>query len=229
MRRLHRSTILLLLFRLNGIHGLVVPHRLANSRCSLHPLFEISTPTKSQSTVEVITTRNINTINENDSSSVFFNSPPQEVIRNGYSMPGKKDGYSAFLERTEPRWMKKMNKLERYEKGDKDMEEDGYGEMQRRKRTLLQEALGIPYNIARAAIRLVERKPLAKEPGTLILVRHGESEWNRNKTFTGWADPGTTTGLVTTFTALDSILRGAAASAELTELGTTYFDDLIFL
>ena len=27
------------------------------------------------------------------------------------------------------------------------------------------------------------------EPGTLILVRHGESEWNANKTFTGWADP----------------------------------------
>jgi len=25
-------------------------------------------------------------------------------------------------------------------------------------------------------------------PGTLILVRHGESTWNANKTFTGWAD-----------------------------------------
>ena len=27
------------------------------------------------------------------------------------------------------------------------------------------------------------------EPGQLILVRHGESQWNANKTFTGWADP----------------------------------------
>jgi len=27
------------------------------------------------------------------------------------------------------------------------------------------------------------------EPGQLILVRHGESNWNANKTFTGWADP----------------------------------------
>ena len=32
--------------------------------------------------------------------------------------------------------------------------------------------------------------PLKKEPGTLILVRHGESLWNQNKTFTGWPDPG---------------------------------------
>ena len=27
-----------------------------------------------------------------------------------------------------------------------------------------------------------------KKPGTLILVRHGESSWNYNKTFTGWVD-----------------------------------------
>ena len=26
------------------------------------------------------------------------------------------------------------------------------------------------------------------QPGTLILVRHGESLWNYNKTFTGWCD-----------------------------------------
>ena len=36
-----------------------------------------------------------------------------------------------------------------------------------------------------------ERMPerFRAQPGTLILVRHGESEWNLNKTFTGWADP----------------------------------------
>jgi 2,3-bisphosphoglycerate-dependent phosphoglycerate mutase len=33
------------------------------------------------------------------------------------------------------------------------------------------------------------QKPSHVEPGTLILVRHGESLWNSNKTFTGWADP----------------------------------------
>lgn len=32
-------------------------------------------------------------------------------------------------------------------------------------------------------------KRLSNDPGTLVLVRHGESMWNQNKTFTGWADP----------------------------------------
>mmetsp|Transcript_8714 Transcript_8714/g.15814 ORF Transcript_8714/g.15814 Transcript_8714/m.15814 type:complete len:754 (-) Transcript_8714:42-2303(-) len=31
--------------------------------------------------------------------------------------------------------------------------------------------------------------PLAPPPGKLILVRHGQSIWNANKTFTGWEDP----------------------------------------
>jgi 2,3-bisphosphoglycerate-dependent phosphoglycerate mutase len=28
--------------------------------------------------------------------------------------------------------------------------------------------------------------------GTLILVRHGQSEWNLKNLFTGWKDPGLT-------------------------------------
>mmetsp|Transcript_3224 Transcript_3224/g.4867 ORF Transcript_3224/g.4867 Transcript_3224/m.4867 type:complete len:685 (+) Transcript_3224:25-2079(+) len=31
-----------------------------------------------------------------------------------------------------------------------------------------------------------------KKPGTLVLLRHGESYWNPNNTFTGWADPDMT-------------------------------------
>ena len=27
---------------------------------------------------------------------------------------------------------------------------------------------------------------------TLVLVRHGQSEWNKKNLFTGWADPGLT-------------------------------------
>ena len=43
------------------------------------------------------------------------------------------------------------------------------------------------------SIRKLGRKIILKKsppkPGNLILVRGGESEWNTNKTFTGWADP----------------------------------------
>jgi 2,3-bisphosphoglycerate-dependent phosphoglycerate mutase len=28
--------------------------------------------------------------------------------------------------------------------------------------------------------------------GTLVLVRHGQSEWNLKNLFTGWKDPGLT-------------------------------------
>jgi len=31
-----------------------------------------------------------------------------------------------------------------------------------------------------------------KKPGTLVLLRHGESHWNLNNSFTGWADPDLT-------------------------------------
>ena len=37
--------------------------------------------------------------------------------------------------------------------------------------------------------RLVDRiEGPNKQPGTLILVRHGESQWNQKKLFTGWCD-----------------------------------------
>ena len=70
---------------------------------------------------------------------------------------------------------------------DKEMDEDGYWGMFGRKKR------GIIYNLIRN-MALVPYRALFREyktiqPGTLILVRHGESLWNANKTFTGWADP----------------------------------------
>jgi 2,3-bisphosphoglycerate-dependent phosphoglycerate mutase len=62
--------------------------------------------------------------------------------------------------------------------------EDGWGDMRKKKRSLLIRLIRVPLKAL--------FKPQAREPGTLILVRHGESTWNANQTFTGWADPDLT-------------------------------------
>lgn len=73
---------------------------------------------------------------------------------------------------------------------DDEMDEDGYwgmfGTRGRKKRgfisSFIRQMIKVPYRAL-----FGEYKRVA--PGTLILVRHGESQWNANKTFTGWADP----------------------------------------
>jgi hypothetical protein len=52
------------------------------------------------------------------------------------------------------------------------VEDDGYNQSRR-------------YN---SVFHMLHDKLRPKQPGTLILVRHGESSWNYNKTFTGWCD-----------------------------------------
>lgn len=69
--------------------------------------------------------------------------------------------------------------------GEEEMREDGYGDMFRKRRNIATKA-------ARGVLKFGRNMlfpSYAKQPGTLILVRHGESLWNANKTFTGWADP----------------------------------------
>jgi hypothetical protein len=76
------------------------------------------------------------------------------------------------------------------------VEDDGYaatlwgssrlGRMRRWLRTIRVGKRGL-------AFRRALPQALKKTPGTLILVRHGESAWNQNKTFTGWCDPGLST------------------------------------
>jgi 2,3-bisphosphoglycerate-dependent phosphoglycerate mutase len=101
---------------------------------------------------------------------------------NGYSMPAGQSPYQNSLEE-KGKIMQSLFGLRPspivLEKDD----DDGYSEMVRedkRKRAL---SWLRPLKTA-----LFPKPPL--EPGTLILVRHGETTWNANKTFTGWADPG---------------------------------------
>jgi hypothetical protein len=65
---------------------------------------------------------------------------------------------------------------------DKEMDEDGYWGMFGRssKRGFLVRAFQGILQVPRGFVRAK-----SVEPGTLILVRHGESLWNANKTFTG--------------------------------------------
>lgn len=111
---------------------------------------------------------------------------PPEI--NGYSMPlgQKKKGYSAFLDGKKETWLTTLkHKTATYDNDD--MNEDGYANLQRRTSEKLKRVSGYPLRLFYKIL-----KGSTVEPGTLILVRHGESEWNANKTFTGWADPDLT-------------------------------------
>lgn len=94
---------------------------------------------------------------------------------NGYS---KTSGYSPFLD--------KKTKNSRNNNGD-DLDEDGYADMMKRgkQRSFWKKVVKFPVHAAKF---ILNQGIPTKEPGTLILVRHGESTWNRNKTFTGWSD-----------------------------------------
>ena len=104
-------------------------------------------------------------------------------LDNAYSNPAGKSRYSDALEEKgyflsrmmSPRPLPVERKYE-------EENEDGWSEMRRVK--AWKKVARLPGKVFN---RLFYNKPL-KEPGTLILVRHGESTWNANQTFTGWSD-----------------------------------------
>jgi hypothetical protein len=167
------SRVLLVLLYLQGIESLLVNRHPTGTRLSVFRLSEKA-------------------LKEEEKLSVLINGMPgrdEEVINgpeiNGYTMPsGQKEfGYSTTLKRNEPLWLRKILSRDR----DREMEEDGYFQMSHEKRSLFMRAIRVPY---KAAKKVFSKRNV--EPGTLILVRHGESQWNLNKTFTGWADPDLT-------------------------------------
>jgi Phosphoglycerate mutase 1 len=94
-------------------------------------------------------------------------------------------GYSRFLysSNRKRRHKKRDDRLQRLIEED----EDGYKGMRIRDYPLWKRVLINPLKLSYKMMRRITNGKV--EIGTLILVRHGESEWNANKTFTGWADP----------------------------------------
>ena len=137
------------------------------------------------SKVDMLVERNTDLLSSSSSSS----NSNEYFGRNGYSMTS---GYGRFLytQEEKPSWPAKMRRKKK--KIMKDMNEDGYADLRRKghNRSFFQKVLRLPVSTAKLPFKVFSKK--TREPGTLILVRHGESEWNKNKTFTGWADPDLT-------------------------------------
>jgi len=133
---------------------------------------------------------------------------------NGYSMTSGSSEYSRYLygqnrmksklnfgiDSTKNLIRRKMKQKKKKTAMDtNDMNEDGYNEMRRPSKSNIYDRKMSPMlkRVVKKPIKVL-KKIISKQretqitPGTLILVRHGESTWNKNKTFTGWADPDLT-------------------------------------
>jgi 2,3-bisphosphoglycerate-dependent phosphoglycerate mutase len=105
-----------------------------------------------------------------------------KMINNGYT--GNTGGYHVGLDARGQVFSKIFGakQIPPSTLADQEENEDGWKEMRKKSENPLWKTLLKMSNRA-----LFPKPPV--EPGTLILVRHGESVWNANKTFTGWADP----------------------------------------
>ena len=156
--------------------------------CLVLPQNLLSTRDSSRRSMHMPLRSNFQDTEDEDSEKVWFvgSSLNGDGKINGYTNSNNNNyAYSAFLERSEPQWMKIFKGRRASE--NIGIDEDGYAVDMNDKLALVKKAIRLPLKGMKSVLR---RKP-GNKPGTLILVRHGESQWNKNKTFTGWADPGT--------------------------------------
>lgn len=156
-----------------------------------------------ESSLESATDTDSNSNKQEEPSPVLVNFPeagtPSADDNGGYSLngyTGNSAPYQNALGDAAARARQQQNQqsggsfLNRNNNAAYNMEEfneDGYGDMRSdsKGRNLVERVVKFPFR----AIRRVVNGKKNIEPGVLILVRHGESVWNANKTFTGWADP----------------------------------------
>eukprot|EP00522_Entomoneis_paludosa_P008110 CAMPEP_0172453534 /NCGR_PEP_ID=MMETSP1065-20121228/10807_1 /TAXON_ID=265537 /ORGANISM="Amphiprora paludosa, Strain CCMP125" /LENGTH=926 /DNA_ID=CAMNT_0013205717 /DNA_START=69 /DNA_END=2849 /DNA_ORIENTATION=+ len=118
--------------------------------------------------------------------------------RNGYAVPRR---YSTMLDEpvfsrilsskasAQRRQAQKTQRQQEQQHEYDDDNEDGWGDLRKKKRSVFKGLLKLPLRGYDSLVVMLRRQRYAqKQPGTLVLVRHGESTWNANKTFTGWAD-----------------------------------------
>ncbi len=145
-------------------------HSKSSSKAKVNPLFSSSTNSNTNSHNSGTTTPTPNTSTTN--------SP---TLQSGYDTT---DGYERFLYSKKQKMKNQRQDMSLRRKIIENDDDDGYENMMKKgkHRPLVQKMLLTPFKIGMKVTKMIWRD--VPEPGTLILVRHGESEWNVNKTFT---------------------------------------------
>lgn len=150
---------------------------LSSSCSAFHPSVSRTAATR----LSPLFANGIEGINRNNNAAAAAAANARAKKRTGYTTDL---GYSPNLRKPQVQWIERLQlRMEKRQQRLKDKMEDGYADMFDKKRGPLRTLIKLPFRIAKKCIR----RP--KEVGTLILIRHGESLWNANQTFTGWADP----------------------------------------
>lgn len=161
------------------VDSFVAPNSFEGKRSFLTLL---ARPTSSDDIPDSVAATNDDGDNNNEDAPLVY----QEPLRiNGYTMAAGNNRYSVSLEE-KGKPLRKLLQRRPVEPAmtDNEEDEDGWGPMRKKKRVWWMQAIRAPFKAIKKTL-----EGSVTEPGTLILVRHGESVWNANKTFTGWADP----------------------------------------